>query len=282
MNMIDILRAAQGGRAIDNMAGNHGLNRAQIEDVLGAVIPSISTGMKGRAQQPGGLEAILRKVQGTDLEDIYEGRETRADEMRRRGGGLLEQIFGSQDVNRDVARRAGQRTGVNSGIIESLLPEITSVIMGGMQRRTTQDRGMGGALDQLIQGAGQSRQRNPQGGGLEDILGQVLGGGMQQTRPPAQRRSTGGGLGSILGAILGGNRGAQNTGGLGGALRSATSRRPQNNGLEDMLGGIFGASPRQRARTGDSNIDGVIDMFDSNGDGEVDLDVLRQMVRERR
>lgn len=303
MNMMDILRAAQGGQAVDTLARNHGVERSQMDDLLRQLIPSVSTGMKTRAQQPGGLEAILKQVQGTDMEDIFEGREMRPEVTRQRGGGILDQIFGDQAITRDVARRAGERTGLDQSKVEGVLPDLTSIIMGGMQRKTTQDTGMGGALDQLIRGAGQARQQTGGRGGLEDILGQVLGGAAAQPQRQPQQRG-GGGLGDVLGSILGGGarqqaqtQRAPQGGGMGGILGAILGGAKRANdgpgagggynpaggggGIDDLLGGILGARPSQRSSTGDRSIDNVIGMFDGDGDGEVDLDVLRQMARRR-
>jgi uncharacterized protein YidB (DUF937 family) len=82
--------------------------------------------------------------------------------------------------------------------------------------------GMGGIMMALLPivlamlanrgGGAQQAGMNPGGGGLGDILGQVLGGG--GTAAPR-----GGGMGDILGQILGGGGGASGgMGGLGGLL----------------------------------------------------------------
>jgi hypothetical protein len=88
----------------------------------------------------------------------------------------------------------------------------------------------------------QRPQQMPQGGGgLEDILGGILGGGqsMPQQRPQ-QMPQGGGGLEDILGGILGGGQ-------------SMPQQRPQQmpqggGGLEDILGGILGGGqqPQQQ------------------------------------
>jgi uncharacterized protein YidB (DUF937 family) len=75
---------------------------------------------------------------------------------------------------------------------------------------------MGGTLMALLpivlamlsnRGGGAQTGPGPSGGGLGDILGQVLGGGAQRG---------GGGLGDVLGGMLGGGGGG--AGGLGGLL----------------------------------------------------------------
>jgi len=344
MNMMDILRAAQGGNGIQNMARQHGLSAEQTEAVLAKVLPAMSAGFKQRAQSPDGFEQMLGTLQGTQYEDVYEdqsafGRPDVAD----RGNAILGQIFGSKDVSRAVAQKAEFSSGVGSSIIKSMLPMIASMVLGGMQRRTSTNSGMGGILDMMLRGGSASRQQGgggmadilgavlgggggagmgmgrSSGGGLQDILGQVLAGGAQSQsrgggmggglggilggmlggggRQMPQQRG-GGGLGGMLGGMLGGGARGRQSGGLGGGLGGGQSGglgdifggQPQmqgrgaqsGGGIDDLLGGLLGSNPRQRQSTGDAGLDSVIGMFDSNGDGEVDYDVLRQMGQNRR
>ncbi len=289
MNMFDILREAQGGNGIDNLASQFGLGRDETEKVLRQVLPAMSAGFKQRTQNPDGLEALLRKIQGTDYEDVYEDPSAlQHDATKQRGNQVLAEVFGSKDVSRAVAQKAEFASGIGGTVIKAMLPMIASMILGGMQKKTSSDSGMGGILGSLIQGMAGGGGRRSGGGGLDDLLGAVLGGGAQP-----QRRG-GGGLGGILGGMLGGGRQQQQSrggGGLGGILggmlggrqqtQRQTRQQPQGGGLDDLLGGILGTSPRQRHSTGDRNLDNVIGMFDSDGDGSVDMDVLRQLARRR-
>ena len=290
MNMFDILRQAQGGNGIDNLAKQFGLGRDETEKVLRQVLPAMSAGFKQRTQTEDGLASMLGKIQGTDYEDVYEDPAMlQREETRERGNQVLGEVFGSKEVSRDVAQRAEFASGIGGTVIKAMLPMIASMILGGMQKKTSSDSGMGGILGTLIKGmAGGGGSRSRGGGGLDDLLGAVLGGGSQ----PAPQQRGGGGLGGILGGLLGGGRQQQSGGGgLGGVLggllgggrqRQVQRQQPQQGGgLDDLLGGILGTSPRQRTSTGDRSLDNVIGMFDSDGDGSVDMDVLRQLSRRR-
>ena len=50
MNMFDLLRAAQGGNGIGNLARQFGLGQEQTESVLKHVLPAVSTGFKQRSR----------------------------------------------------------------------------------------------------------------------------------------------------------------------------------------------------------------------------------------
>jgi uncharacterized protein YidB (DUF937 family) len=80
---------------------------------------------------------------------------------------------------------------------------------GGGAGQPAPGAGGGGLGDVLGQVLGGGAQRGG-GGGMGDILGQVLGGGAQ--------RGGGGGMGDILGQVLGGGAGGGGSGGLGGLL----------------------------------------------------------------
>ncbi|MCC6945434.1 MAG: hypothetical protein IT335_12700 [Thermomicrobiales bacterium] len=92
----------------------------------------------------------------------------------------------------------------------------------------------GGGLDDLLGGllggAGG-------GGGLDDMLGQILGGGGGQS----QQSSGGGGIGDLIGGLLGGGGGGKSSGGGGGG------------GLDDLLGGLLGGGGSATAQAQDSS-----------------------------
>jgi len=108
---------------------------------------------------------------------------------------------------------------------------------------------LGGAQGQASGAGSQS------GGGLEDILGSILGGQTQQS-PTGQQPA--GGLEDILGSILGGQtqqsqtRNAQPTGGLAeilgsilGGGRVQQTQQQSGGSITDFLGEITGQSPMQ-------------------------------------
>lgn len=88
-------------------------------------------------------------------------------------------------------------------------------------------------LESLVRGAAQPGPAQGQGGGgLADILGQVLGGGQNQGASRGQSQGGGGGgLGDLLGEL---ERSIQNKGGTRNAVE--TPNAPSGGGLEDILG----------------------------------------------
>lgn len=150
--------------------------------------------------------------------------------------------------------------GAGGGLLRKLLPLLAPIVMGYVASK----------LQEKMSGGGRAQapapQQQPQGGGLGDILGDLLGGGSSSQRGG----SSGGGLGDLLGDLLGGapqqpqqradtsRTGAPSSGGTGGfnapqggdgGLRmdpGAPSSAPQQQGQSplgggagDLLGGLL-------------------------------------------
>lgn len=130
--------------------------------------------------------------------------------------GILEDLLGSamggQGGMGGPARQAPAPApaggGMNS-VLMALLPVVLSMLAsrGGGAGQAPPGAGGGGLSDILGQVLGGGAQRGG-GGGMGDILGQVLGGRAQ--------RGGGGGMGDILGQVLGGGAGGGASGGMGG------------------------------------------------------------------
>lgn len=143
-------------------------------------------------------------------------------------------------------------------------------------------KGAGKVLDQFRGGGSEQPKEPGQGrGGLEDLLGSVLGG---------EGRS-GGGLGDILSDLGGGKRPGGGTGGLEDILRDLGGRRGGGSGsggnpLEDILGGILGGAsggrqvtePQQGGTAHPPGSDRISDIFNQafRRRGEPDVQPTRE------
>jgi uncharacterized protein YidB (DUF937 family) len=142
-----------------------------------------------------------------------------------------------------------------------LLEDLLAGAMGGAAGQRPQGRAQapagGGDMSRILmalmpvvlamlsgRGGGNRANVGPQGGGLEDILGQMLGGGAQRGGMP------GGGLGDLLGQVLGGGA-AMGGGGIrgGGAAEGL-------GGISDLLRQLdqsgFGREAQSWVSTGDN------------------------------
>jgi len=198
VNISDILQ--QTG-ALDAISRQVGLPPAAAKSAADALLPAILGGMSKQAQglpapgnapsatanTGGGLGSILGSMLGGGtasagglggLLDLVTGS---AATSAAPGNDILGQIFGSKDVSRTVADHAAQSTGISADILKKMLPLLAMAVAGYLARQNT------------AQGMGQTGAAPAGGGGIGDVLGQILGGG----KTSATGRS--GGLGSLGG-----------------------------------------------------------------------------------
>lgn len=172
MSLLKMLMDAQGGQGLGQLAHQFGLDEAQLGGLAGMVAPAISQGAKRRAEQPGGLEAMLGQMMGENearyLDDPVAAAQP---EARAQGENFLEQILGSREATEELGQAAADRAGVDPGIVSQVLPALAAMMQGGMQRQMP---------DSSLQGMmGAASQQGPSGGGLMGMVGSLLGGGGQ-------------------------------------------------------------------------------------------------------
>ncbi|HET6462336.1 MAG TPA: DUF937 domain-containing protein [Candidatus Krumholzibacteria bacterium] len=159
MDIKDIL-AQTGG--LQSMARELGINEAQADSGVAALLPAILGGFKKQAQgQSNGVESLsgmLGKLGGSGLlDDVLSAQPTNVS----RGNDVLSQIFGSKDVSRSVAQHASTKSGVNPDVLKKMLPMVAMMVTGYM------------AQHKSVAGAQQAEHK----GGIGSMLGNLLGGG---------------------------------------------------------------------------------------------------------
>ena len=243
---------------VDEISGKFGLSEEQTLEAMAAIIPAFSEGLKRQTASPQGAAAMIKAL-STGRHQMYvdDPRNAISPSGVIDGNAILGHLFGSKDVSRALAGQASATTGIGSSIFKSLLPVIASMVMGSLFKGATGRGGGGvgrsmgnaaggGLLGKIIEGlaggmiggAGQAVPQGRSGGrsrgrsgraqtnSLEDLLGQVLGGGgaqggqsrQRQTPMPRSRQTqdskrsrrqqnpAGGGLGGILDELLGGGQ----------------------------------------------------------------------------
>jgi len=236
MELLDILQQAQGGNALGAIGSQFGLDDAQTAAAVQELAPVIAAGLRrNMAQSPENVVSLVQALQNGNHSQYLDNPETlQFGNIANDGNAILGHIFGSKDVSREVAMRAAGSSGIGSTIMKKLLPVIASMVIGSLTKKMTGGasapaprRGGGGLGDILGQVLGGGRSG---GGGLGDILGQVLGGGRRRQQP-----RSGGGLEDILGEMLGGGRSQSSRNSQPSYNEAAIGR--SRTGLDDFLGG---------------------------------------------
>jgi hypothetical protein len=172
MNMLDMIGSAQGGRAVDNLAQQFGLSDQQAAAAIQALLPALSSGLKRNTATPEGLAGLLGALNQGGHERYYDDQNMFAESgVRDDGNRILGHVLGSKQISRAAVERASEQTGVGASILKQMLPYIAALVMSALSKEG----------------------RNP----LNDILGQILGGGSQSGDNP---------FGPLADVIMGGGQ----------------------------------------------------------------------------
>lgn len=212
--LIDLLNSDLGKQIISGVSGKVGTSEDETASVLGSLMPTLVGAMQNNATTPDGLSGLLGaltggKHDGGILDNLsgFLGGDDQTD-----GGNILGHVLGGNQEN--VQNNLAQSTGVGSDKIAMIMKIAAPIIMGYLAKKA-----MSGGLT-----------NNPaqSGGGLNDILGGLLGGGQAQA---AQGQS---GSGNILTSML--DQDGDGELGLSDAIAAATKQ----GGIGGLLGGLFG------------------------------------------
>ncbi|HFC05478.1 MAG TPA: DUF937 domain-containing protein, partial [Rhizobiales bacterium] len=165
MELIDLLQQAQGGNGLGAIGEQFGLDESQTAAAVQELAPVIAAGLRrNMAQSPENVVALVQALQNGNHEQYLDNPDAiQFGSVAEEGNAILGHVFGSKEVSREVAMRAASSSGIGSSIMKQLLPVIASMVIGSLTKKMT-----GGA-------SAPAPRRG--GGGLGDILGQVLGGG---------------------------------------------------------------------------------------------------------
>lgn len=254
MNLFEIMQAAQGGNAVNNLSNQFGLSPQQTHNALEALLPALSMGLQNQTQSPDMLSQLAgMMMNGQVHQQAFEDTNNDGipDHLQQGGNEVLGQLFGSKEVSSAVAQQAALMSGVSSSVLKAMLPVVASMIVGGLFKGAN-NQGLGGLLGQLAQGMmpgaggglpggmGAQQGNNPLGG----LIGSMLGGGQQGAQ---------GGMGGLLGGLLGGM--------MGGAQQQQRPSQvdPMQAGLE-ALTNMFGTG-RQMQDQHQANLQNIFDAF---------------------
>lgn len=174
---------------IDRIADRLGEDPAKVEHAAHQILPALLAGMGANAQDPAGRDSLAKALDQHDP-SLLEG-EVDVDSIDTRDGAkIAHHIFGPQEDQ--VAQQLGG-LGAGSALVKQLLPILAPLAMSWLSNRLQQRGG----------GAAPSAPAS-EGGLLEQVLGQMLGGSGKSGSP---LEDAGGGiLGDLLGGLLGGGR----------------------------------------------------------------------------
>lgn len=206
--LLDLLNSDMGKQIINGVSQQTGAPENKTADVLNMALPVLMGAMKKNVQTSEGasglLGALSSKHDGSILDNLgglFSGGVD--DSVMKDGAGILGHLLG--DKQPVVENTLSEKSGLDAGSIAEILKIAAPIIMGFMGKQ-------------------QRQSKISDSGGLNTLLGSMLGGQPQQNQSLITTLLDSDGDGSILddvaGMVLGSSK---KKGGLGG-----------------MLGGLFG------------------------------------------
>ncbi len=258
LDLNDIMKQAQGGQAMANMAQMFGISEEQVKAAVQATLPAFSVGLQQNTSEPDYLTQFMDALgSGRHASYFDDANSFSNPNMQMDGNGILGHLFGSRDVSRMVAEQASEATGLGASIIRQMLPMIASMIMGSLFRQS-QGSGMQDMITEII--------RNMTGGAAAPQ--QQAPTPAPEPAPAPQQQPTGNDnpfgdiLRDILGGAFGGATGDSTSGGSAGGGMPQMPQLPQTGA--DFFGNLFQPGMEAAQRIQDSQLQMTQDMIRAN------------------
>ncbi|MFG1346832.1 DUF937 domain-containing protein [Xanthobacter autotrophicus DSM 431] len=143
---VEMLRAAQGGQAIENIARMYGLSAQQAQMLTEAVMPAFAEAFKQASQSPEALASLMALMSSGPYGAFYTQPAVPPADLTRAGTEALDAVFGSSDVSRAIAAHAAASTGLGVALVRQTLPSLATLVVGGLAKSLAAS----GALQQML------------------------------------------------------------------------------------------------------------------------------------
>ncbi len=175
----DLLGAAQGTQAVDQISQNLGADSSTVNSAIQMALPMILSGLAKNVQQPSGAEnlnsALEKDHDGSllgSLTDFLTGGVPSPQQATRQtnGAGILEHILGGSQTT--AAQEISQQSGLNVGQVANLLITLAPIVMAFLGKQKQQNGLNAGGISDLI--LGQTQQAQSTGNPMLDMASKWL------------------------------------------------------------------------------------------------------------
>ncbi|MEP9378227.1 DUF937 domain-containing protein [Aquabacter sp. CN5-332] len=143
---VQLLRAAQGGEGLDNLARLYGLSVQQAQSAAEALMPAFAMGLQRSMQSPEGLANLMVLMMRGPYGAIYDHGPATPAALREPGSNALDAVFGSPEVSRAVVNQAAASTGLGIAMVKQMMPDFAALLVGGL----TKSLAASGAMNQML------------------------------------------------------------------------------------------------------------------------------------
>jgi len=145
MQIMDVLRRAQGGRAIENLSAAFGVEPEQSDAVVALVVGELAQRLERITLSRGGLADLVKALgdprhrRALGDPSVFEDPAIGED-----GNAILGHIVGTKDASRGIAARAADASGLDETTIKRMLPYVAAFAMSGIAASLTDRLGESG------------------------------------------------------------------------------------------------------------------------------------------
>lgn len=146
---MELLRAAQGGQGMENLARVYGLSAQQTKAVADALMPAFTDSFRHVVQSPEAMASLMALMlngpysayygQPGSYNPSYQPAPAAAPppprpDINQAGVNALNAVFGSDDVSRAVANHVAASTGLGIAMVRQMMPTFASLFVGGLAK----------------------------------------------------------------------------------------------------------------------------------------------------
>ncbi len=186
MNITDLLQGPLGNTIIQSAASQFGLSNKEAGKAVGAALPAILSGLQNNSKTTAGAESLNKALEAKHDGSLLSGLGGllgggNMDALLQDGGGILGHVFGNNlsGVQNNVAKQAGISSDKAGSIIKMLAP----IVMAFLGKEKKANNVNAGGLDSLLGGILGGGAAQKSGGGLLDMVSGMLGGGKASGNP---------------------------------------------------------------------------------------------------
>ncbi len=144
LNFIDIMRAAQGGQAIENMARRFGLNPEQTRHAVAALLPAFAMGLQQAAARPADVEKLFEAMRSGRYDAFFDSaRSAFSKKAQASGEDIIGRMFGSPELVARIAEQSAAFSGLTAETVSKMMPHVAATLMGGMAKSVGSDSATG-------------------------------------------------------------------------------------------------------------------------------------------
>ena len=143
MNLIETMLSAGNGGIAQQLGSQFGLDASKLGSVVGAVGPLLAHGLKEKLSTDPSGGGVLDMLKNGSLNKYADDPSTLSSpEAAQQGQSILGSLFGGGGgaLTNIVSAVAG-KSGVSSGLIQTMLPILASLVMGFLSKQTAGDPG---------------------------------------------------------------------------------------------------------------------------------------------